>query len=146
MRICWVPSHIDVTGNEAADAAANAAAASRDEAVDQPLPSGDYVPMIKGFIRQKWQLEWTAVVNNKLRVIKDSVRPWASSQQRCRHLEVTLCRLRIGHTLKTHGHLMNNEEQPTCDDCEVPLTVVHILAECPRFLEARWRAFSGRPP
>ena len=48
-----------------------------------------------------------------------------------RKKETTLCRLRIGHTRLTHGHLMSRDPQPFCDDCLVPLTVRHILVECP---------------
>ena len=48
-----------------------------------------------------------------------------------RHNEVVLCRLRIGHTYATHGHLLRGEEQPTCRRCTVPLTVSHVLLSCP---------------
>ena len=45
-------------------------------------------------------------------------------------IEVILTRLRIGHTRVTHSFLMENGNMPYCQDCLVPLSVLHILAEC----------------
>ena len=56
-----------------------------------------------------------------------------------RRQEVMICRLRIGHTRVTHSYLMNREVEPFCDDCLVPLTVKHLLAECPSLRELRNR-------
>ena len=41
--------------------------------------------------------------------------------------EVILCRLRIGHTYGTHGHILRGEERVLCPCCHVPLTVSHIF-------------------
>ena len=38
---------------------------------------------------------------------------------------------------------MNKEPQPFCEDCLVPLTVRHFLAECPSLLDARNKYLSG---
>ena len=56
-----------------------------------------------------------------------------------RIFEITLCRLRIGHTRLTHGYLMTGDAQPSCNDCLVPLTVKHLLIECPSLGEIRGR-------
>ena len=37
----------------------------------------------------------------------------------------------------THGFLMAGEHQPFCDDCLVPLTVRHLLVECPSLGDLR---------
>ena len=37
----------------------------------------------------------------------------------------------------THGYLMADEYPPFCEDCLVPLTVRHILVECPSLGELR---------
>ena len=60
-----------------------------------------------------------------------------------RKKEVILCRLRIGHTRLTHGFLMSGEHQPFCGDCLVPLTVRHLMVECPSFLDEREKYFSN---
>ena len=56
-----------------------------------------------------------------------------------RRLQTVLARLRIGHTRLTHSYLMSGEYQPYCDDCLVPLTVWHLLVECPSLVELRQR-------
>ena len=53
-----------------------------------------------------------------------------------------LCRLRVGHTRLTHGFLMSGDHQPFCDDCLVPLSVKHLLIECPSSNELRNRHLS----
>ena len=44
-----------------------------------------------------------------------------------RKWEVSLCRLRIGHTLTTHKYVMDGTHWRFCDDCLVPWTVEHFL-------------------
>ena len=44
---------------------------------------------------------------------------------------VQLLRLRIGHTRLTQAYLLLGRPQPLCDHCDVPLTVIHLLEECP---------------
>ena len=60
-----------------------------------------------------------------------------------RRKETALCRLRIGHTRLTHGFLMSRNPPPFCEDCIVPLTVRHILVECPSLEEHRLKFFSS---
>jgi len=52
-----------------------------------------------------------------------------------------LTRLRIGHSLMTHGHLMERRHQPYCDDCLVPLTIKHVISECPTYSDNRLDLF-----
>ena len=60
-----------------------------------------------------------------------------------RKKEVILCRLCIGHTRLTHGFLMSGDPQIYCEDCLVPLTVRHLLVECPSLGELRDQFLSG---
>ncbi|MPC19957.1 hypothetical protein E2C01_012887 [Portunus trituberculatus] len=48
-------------------------------------------------------------------------------------------RLRIGHTYLTQRYLLTRDPQPYCDDCLVPLTVRHLLVECPSLMDLRHR-------
>ena len=36
---------------------------------------------------------------------------------------------------------MNGDPQPFCDDCLVPLTVRHIMIECPSYIDKRDKYF-----
>ena len=54
-----------------------------------------------------------------------------------------LCRLRIGHTRLSHGFLMEGGPQPFCEDCLVPLTIKHVMVECPSLHALRQQFFAG---
>ena len=104
----------------------------------------------KKAVESKWQNDWAAVDQrtgrrNKLHRIKETVKLWISSSNRNRKHEVVLTRLRIGHCKLTHGHLMEGHPPPFCLDCLVPLTVKHVLAECPSYQQQRRRYLSILP-
>lgn len=143
-RLCWVPSHVGIHGNERADAAAKQATAL-DRITRWPLPASDFRILIKTTATELWSQQWHQVEHNKLRSIKDSVRPHGSSFHRSREWEVKLSRLRLGHTQATHAFLMSGGALPYCDDCIVPLSVVHVLLECPSLCDDRTRLFGHLP-
>ncbi|MPC63494.1 hypothetical protein E2C01_057592 [Portunus trituberculatus] len=64
---------------------------------------------------------------------------WTYSHVRDRRAQTLLARLRIGHTYLTQRFLLTRDPQPYCDDCLVPLTVRHLLVECPILTELRHR-------
>ena len=135
-RLCWIPSHIGLEGNEAADRAAVAATNSND-IEDCNIPKGDYKAYVKKVIKGHWQQEWVNTQNNKLRKIKNSISPFATSKCKDREWEIKLARLRLGHTRYTHDYLMCGRHIPYCEDCIVPLTVEHFMVECPTYVESR---------
>ena len=81
---------------------------------------------------------------NKMREITNVIKPWKYINMPCKK-EVILCRLRIGHTRLTHGFLMCGDPQTYCEDCLVPLTVKHLLVECPSLGDLRDQFLSGTP-
>ena len=61
-------------------------------------------------------------------------------------LKMALAGLKIGHTKLTHGFLMEGGNPPFCEECVVPLTMKHILIECPSLEEHRdLFGFTGPP-
>ena len=44
--------------------------------------------------------------------------------------EITLSKLRIGHTRITHSYLLKRKQQPMCYACQTKYTVKNILIEC----------------
>ena len=141
IKLCWVPSHVLISGNEAADTAARNAAPLVMPPSNPLLPFRDLYPYVRNAVLSFWQADWTAVQGNKLRTIKPNVSPWASSNCSPRSHSRLLARLRIGHTFFSHGFLMERQHQPYCEDCLVPLTVKHVLAECPSLAAGRRRFF-----
>jgi len=144
VNFCWTPSHIGIYGNEKADMLARRAAESDEEITYSHIPHTDYYYIINKKIFDCWQREWTQTpLTNKLRSIKEVIKEWPSSLHNKRKIEVTLTRLRIGHTRITHGYLMKGRRIPDyCDWCLVPLTVIHILLECPEYAEVRQQHFN----
>ena len=127
---CWVPSHVGVSGNEAADSLAKAAL--KCDPSDMQIPYTDFKTLVKPYIFQEWEQFWSAIrpTDNKLRDIKPSLGEWKHSNRTSRREEVVLARLRIGHTHLTHSHLLKGEPPPECDLCGETLTVKHLLIEC----------------
>ena len=140
INFCWVPSHVGVIANEAADVLARECIIRQNiETVD--IPRSDHKSVIKHYTTHKWREKWTNTENNKYRNISATITPLPHSCCENRRWSIALTRLRIGHTNITHKHLMERNYEPYCEDCLVPLTVEHILAECPSFAEIRRRHF-----
>ena len=136
-----------IQGNELADSEAKAAI--RKDVLYHSIPVSDMKPVIKGYIRNKWQRRWTSQLmpnNKKYKSIRNSVSSWPSSYQRDRRVEVVLTRLRIGHTYLTHRFLLEGSDAPECAQCGTTLSVEHILVRCPQYNAARRKyGLAGKP-
>jgi hypothetical protein len=60
----WVPSHIGLAGNSAADIAAKAALLL--PISNLALPHTDYSPLIETYVLSQWQDSWSLETHNKL--------------------------------------------------------------------------------
>ena len=144
-RLCWVPSHIGVQGNERADAAARNAT-TMNETTPTPLPKSDHKCAIKASTFSKWKEKWNRTGDNKLRTIQHTLTKILPRGRHIRRWEVILARLRIGHTRMTHKYLMERQEPPQCELCGDHLTVPHILTNCDGLRAERRRIFGRRTP
>lgn len=145
ITFCWVPSHVGISGNETADAAAK-------ESIniipsDMKVPFTDFRGLIKQFIWQEWQSFWLAIgINgqNKLYPIKPRLGEWYEAYRASRREETILARLRIGHSHLTHSYLLKGESQPMCHLCNEPLTIKHLLIDCQSLAQQRARFYNVR--
>ncbi|CAH2020932.1 unnamed protein product [Acanthoscelides obtectus] len=95
VRFIWVPSHVNIIGNELADAAAKQAATmAPDEGI--PTPLSDYVKHLKDTTKQAWQHKWD-LYDGHMRSVQTSIEKWTYPKQLNRRQQTVLCRLRIGH-------------------------------------------------
>ena len=141
--LCWVPSHIGIHGNESADRLAVQATAWPLSTQFQQTRS-DLKAYIRKTYKEKWKEKWRQERPNKLLEITDNIYMLPNTVCENRQWERCLTRLRIGHSKLTHGHYMSREQPPICEDCgeDTPLTIKHILTECPS-LNNRRRQFFG---
>jgi ribonuclease HI len=139
--LCWVPSHVGVSGNEEADATAKAALGL--EVSNAQVPHTDFRGSIKKYIFDEWQNMWNFSITNKLHEVHPNLGEWAHAHRRSRREEVVLARLRIGHTHLTHSHLLKGEPPPRCGLCAELLTIKHILMECNQLVPIRSRFYNA---
>ena len=144
---CWVPGHINVSGNEKADAAAKEAAAETTiHTPTKAIPHTDMKRIIREAIGKGWQEKWLSLgqEGRKLRGIKQDVGAWSSSYNKSRRSEVALCRFKIGHTNITHAYLMEGLTNPLiCETCRVSVTVEHLLVHCRKYTATRNKYFNN---
>lgn len=118
----WVPGHVGLLGNERADAEAK----NPESSLLTPLTFSDAKKLIKREVWDKYQDEWYKTENNKLRKVKDTVKPWQNIYQLNRKDSTIITRLRLGHTNLTHIYLITKEPPPICE-CGSGLNVEHIF-------------------
>ena len=139
---CWVPSHIGIQGNELADQAAKAALDLPNSSLT--VPSSDFRPIIRQHIINTWQQAWNNS-QSKLHHIQPKIPATTrlNHPNLNRHDQITISRLRIGHTRLTHSYLLEGKPPPTCIPCNSPLTVQHLLIDCLDFQPTRDRHYSA---
>lgn len=131
----WIPSHIGIKGNDAADKAAGEASLA--PLVRLPFTTlPDIKPLLGAATMASWTAHWEALPPTKLHAIQQTPQP-CSLHLPTRRDEVVLTRLRLGHTRLTHSHLFTHDPPPDCPTCHCPLTVSHILLSCPRYTTER---------
>lgn len=132
--LIWIPSHIGIPGNEKADQAAKSAT-EEDNIIMTHQYYKDVKLSTKKVVFEQWQTDWNNTINNKLRLIKQTTKPWTSPVNR--QQQVLITRLRIGHTRITHAYLFRREDPPICNTCHTRITVDHLLRNCTVFEQTR---------
>ena len=158
LLIRWVPGHVDVAGNEAADKAARAAAAGDTSSLHRlpkllrsPLPHSKaaarqrYRASIKRAGRKVWSRSPRHERTNLLApdILLSSYQHALSSLPR-KHTSL-ITQLITGHIpLAAFLHKIGAEDSPICPCCrEGPETIAHFIIHCPVHRLARTAMFAG---
>ena len=107
------------------------------------VPGCNLIPRVSKFCFEEWQDIWNCCPGNKLHAIYTTVGSAQHSKipsHKSHHKEVVINRLRLGHSRLTQSYLFSGDDQPTCVSCNLPLTIMHILLECPN-LECIWHKY-----
>ena len=134
----WVPGHVGIRGNLAADAL------DGDISVVELIPFSDLKSHTNKYILELWQSEWDKFPENKLHKIFPGLKKCFVCPQTNRKEETVMARLHIGHSFITHSFLLKGEEPPMRIRCDKRLTIEHILLTCSDFIEIRERHFTAK--
>lgn len=131
----WIPSHVGIEGNEMADSAAKEARFLSTSGIF-PVSHTDLKKELHKKNTDLWNTVWTRSPPQKLAAIRQNIhdKPFYPTN---RKEQVTITRLRIGHSQLSHTHLFTKLPPNKCNHCSVPVTILHVIIECPVFQNLR---------
>ena len=139
VKLCWVPAHKGVPGNELADTAAKAAGQQEPEDF-QPILRSSVQTKIKELVMKHWELAWEAAPHGRVTYLLEPV-PHNSVLQKHSMLTkaesavlIQTCTGKIA--LNAYLYSIGRAEHPYCHHCTLTReTVCHVLMECPAYEE-----------
>ena len=138
IRMLWIPSHIDIDGNERADALAR---------IGSSMNQAN-VPVTQNIVRAKIKArKWTVTHERAAPMYGDRRCPKFEIERRWpRDVRRNFQQLRTGHSklLKKYRYIIDLEEDPYCDCGMIEEeTLEHVLCRCLALEEQRKRQYDG---
>ena len=152
-RLCWVPGHVGILGNEQADEKAKQATLL-ERISTQELPPSDIKSAIKTKVYKQWKEEWrrTTIQKVKVKEVFDEVQMKPLDLKLKRRDAKVITRLQIGHTKLTNQYMLERrnpdeeeEETTRCVRCGEQYSVRHILVSCPQLATDRAKFYKPQP-
>ena len=125
IKICWIPAHCDIEGNERADAAAKQGL-DRDKGKIKKIGLGktEIYALITQKVRQVWQRQWDNTKSGT--IFKQIVPKIGKNKLKFDANNRKINRLRLNGPIFKIGKEM-------CHNCAIPTTTEHILLHCPAY-------------
>ncbi|XP_069110103.1 uncharacterized protein [Argopecten irradians] len=137
VEFVYVPSHVDIPGNEAADRLSREALGHNVTDVDVRLTKTEAYSLINVAIDQKWDKIWEDSSNNLRQILDKPVRkPRLFGHSKTDDRIIT--RLRLGKTkLRSNISIMVRQMSPNCEFCGNLETIDHVFFFCSKHFSAR---------
>ncbi|MEO1006661.1 MAG: ribonuclease H family protein, partial [Cyanobacteria bacterium J06638_38] len=134
IKFNWIAGHVDLAGNELADAAAKAAA---ENARELPASEGEVsLNTVKNSFKRQAKVRWQNMWNlsSAARILHDwipEVGKFCFPKAPSRQMEVNAIRITTGQTrLNQNMFRMKIAESPVCVCNSAPQTIEHVMYEC----------------
>lgn len=107
---------------------------------DIPLQAKDVIKKISKQIMEKWNQEWRTNYETYLHKVRTNTLEKSPATKLARQDQISITRLRIGHSKITHSHIItkNKKNNPEiCKACLSRITLNHLMLECPLYDQQR---------
>ena len=142
----WIPSHINLPGNEKADRLAKQGSSAEQQ--ERPISQQTAKMIIKQNYREEWMNQWArGTTGRSVFQHQSQVKRNDPIYNLPRKEQSIIFRLRTQHIpLNSHLNRINPEHLSLCMLCDEPLeTVEHVLFRCPKLKDIRQQLLPPLP-